>query len=155
MNKLSITMKKIFFLVITIFCISCQLKKDTTTSLDEIWLTSIEVAFEESKKTNKPIFTFFTGKKWCSWCKKLEQQILSKEVFIEYAKENLILLELDFPRGKRDLPKKQIDLARKFRIQGYPTVILMDAETNLIGRTGYEAMTPKEYIAHLESFINK
>ena len=66
-----------------------------------------------------------------------------------------MLLELDFPRGSRNLPQEQITLARKFQIQGYPTVILMDAETNLLGKTGYEYMTPDEYVAHIQKMIPK
>lgn len=119
----------------------------------KLWHTKVSDAIELSKDTGKPIFAFFTGKDWCSWCKKLDRQILSQEVFIEYAKENLILLELDFPRGKRNLPNDQITLARKFRIQGYPTVIVMDAETNLLGQTGFEYMSPEDYVTHIQGFI--
>jgi protein disulfide-isomerase len=120
---------------------------------EKLWQTNVQEAIEISKETGKPIFAFFTGKEWCSWCKKLDQQILSQPPFIEYAKENLILLELDFPRGRRDLPKEQLVLARKFKIQGYPTVIVMDSETNLLGQTGFEYMTPEQYVTHIQSFI--
>ena len=148
-------MKRILFLLLTILSISCQMNTSTTTEPEEIWLTNANKAIILSEETGKPIFAFFTGKEWCSWCKKLERQILSQETFISYAKENLILLELDFPRGKRDLPQKQIELARKFKIKGYPTVILMDASTNLLGRTGYEAMSPQQYIDHLKALIKE
>ena len=148
-------MKRILFLLLTILSISCQMNTSTTTETEKIWLTNVNKAITLSEETGKPIFAFFTGKDWCSWCKKLERQILSQETFINYAKENLILLELDFPRGKRDLPQKQIELARKFKIKGYPTVILMDASTNQLGRTGYEAMSPQQYIDHLNALIKK
>ena len=147
-------MKKILFLLLTVFSISCGLVSNSEEPT-KLWLTDVNQALELSKKTGKPIFAFFTGKEWCSWCKKLERQILSKEDFISYAKENLILLELDFPRGKRNLPQEQINLARKFRIQGYPTVIVMDGETNLLGQTGYENLTAQQYVDNVKKMISK
>ena len=153
MMKLKNSMKKIIFLLFTLFSISCQMNTNSTEEPKKIWFTNVSEAIEESKVSGKPIFAFFTGKEWCSWCKKLEQQVLSKEGFISYAKENLVLLELDFPRGKRNLPQKQIELARKFNIKGYPTVILMDASTNKIAKTGYEAMSPEQYVDHVKALL--
>ena len=154
MKKIHTTMKKILFLLLTVFSISCSLVSNSEEPT-KLWLTDVNQALELSKETGKPIFAFFTGKEWCSWCKKLERQILSKEDFISYAKENLILLELDFPRGKRNLPQEQINLARKFRIQGYPTVIVMDGETNLLGQTGYENLTAQQYVDNVKKMISK
>ena len=154
MKKIHTTMKKILFLLLTIFSISCGLVSNSEEPT-KLWLTDVNQALELSKETGKPIFAFFTGKEWCSWCKKLDRQILSKENFINYAKENLILLELDFPRGKRNLPQEQINLARKFRIQGYPTVIVMDGETNLLGQTGYENLTAQQYVDNVKKMISK
>ena len=153
MMKLKKTMKKLLFILFTVFSISCQINTNSSEELEKIWLTDVSQAIEQSKVSGKPIFAFFTGKEWCSWCKKLERQVLSKEEFINYAKENLVLLELDFPRGRRNLPQKQIELARKFNIKGYPTVILMDSSTNKIAKTGYESMSPEQYVDHLKALL--
>ena len=153
MMKLKKTMKKLLFILFTLFSISCQINRNNNEKSEKIWLTDVSQAIEESKVNGKPIFAFFTGKKWCSWCKKLDRQVLSKEGFINYAKENLVLLELDFPRGRRNLPQKQIELARKFNIKGYPTVILMDSSTNKIAKTGYEAMSPEQYVDHVKVLL--
>lgn len=146
-------MKNLLFILFTVFSISCQINANSSDEPEKIWLTDVSQAIEKSKESGKPIFAFFTGKEWCSWCKKLERQILSKEGFKNYAKDNLVLLELDFPRGRRNLPQKQIELARKFNIKGYPTVILMDSFTNKIATTGYEAMSPEQYIDHVKALL--
>ena len=153
MMKLKNTMKKLLFLLFTVFSISCQMNTNSSKEPEKIWLTDVSQAIEHSKVSGKPIFAFFTGKQWCSWCKKLERQVLSKDFFINYAKDNLVLLELDFPRGRRNLPQKQIELARKFNIKGYPTVILMDSSTNKIAKTGYEAMSPEQYVDHVKALL--
>ena len=151
-------MKKLLFILFTVFSISCQMNTNSAEEPEKIWFTNVSEAIEQSKASGKPIFAFFTGKEWCSWCKKLERQVLSKEGFINYAKENLVLLELDFPRRRKDgkpviLPEKQIELARKFNIKGYPTVILMDSSTNKIAKTGYEAMSPEQYVDHVKALL--
>ena len=153
MMKLKNTMKKLLFILFTVFSISCQMNTNSAEEPEKIWFTDVSQAIEQSKVSGKPIFAFFTGKEWCSWCKKLERQVLSKEGFINYAKENLVLLELDFPRGRRNLPQKQIELARKFNIKGYPTVILMDYSLNKIAKTGYEAMSPEQYVDHVKALL--
>ena len=153
MMKLKNTMKKLLFILFTVFSISCQMNTNSAEVPEKIWFTDVSQAIEQSKVSGKPIFAFFTGKEWCSWCKKLERQVLSKDGFINYAKENLVLLELDFPRGRRNLPQKQIELLRKFNIKGYPTVILMDSSTNKIAKTGYEAMSPEQYVDHVKVLL--
>ena len=157
-------MKILTFATVLLLSISCQMNSNHSEATEKVqvkkaqdtqnlWFTDVDRALMTSKNTGKPIFAFFTGKDWCSWCHKLDRQILLQEDFINYAKFNLVLLELDFPKGKRDLPLKQIELARKFQIRSYPTVILMDAFKNEIGRTGYEAMTPLEYTENINSII--
>ena len=157
-------MKILTFATVLLLSISCQMNSNHSEVTEKVqvkkaqvtqslWFTDVDRALMTSKNTGKPIFAFFTGKDWCSWCHKLDRQILLQEDFINYAKFNLVLLELEFPKGKRDLPLKQIELARKFQIRSYPTVILMDAFKNEIGRTGYEAMTPLEYTEHINSII--
>ena len=153
MMKLKKTMKKLLFILFTLFSISCQINTNSSEEPKKIWFTDVSQAIKQSKVSGKPIFAFFTGKEWCSWCKKLERQVLSQDSFINYAKENLVLLELDFPRGRRNLPQKQIELARKFNIRGYPTVILMDSSTNKIAKTGYESMSPEQYVDHVKVLL--
>ena len=157
-------MKKLIFTTFILLAVSCQMNSANSETkenfaaeniqrTDKLWFTDVDRALMASQNTGKSIFVFFTGKDWCSWCRKLDRQILVEKDFIDYANENLILLELDFPKGKRDLPQRQIELARKFQIRSYPTVILMDAYKNEIGRTGYQAMSPIQYTEHINSII--
>jgi thioredoxin-related protein len=89
------------------------------------WYTDINQAYDISNKAQKPIFAFFTGSDWCVWCHRLEHNVFEKPGFKEWARKNVVLLELDFPRKKK-LPEKLANqnngLQQFFKIQGYPTV---------------------------------
>src|ERR1043165_2382217 len=89
------------------------------------WYTDINQVYELSNKSHKPIFAFFTGSDWCGWCHRLEHNVYSKPGFKEWAKKNVILLELDFPRNKKlpdALMQQNAGLQQFFGVQGYPTV---------------------------------
>jgi len=89
------------------------------------WHTDILKANEVSKASNKPIFAFFTGSDWCGWCKKLQRDVFAKPEFIEWAKKNVVLLELDFPRAKKlspELTQQNAGLQQTFQVQGFPTI---------------------------------
>jgi protein disulfide-isomerase len=89
------------------------------------WYTDVNQAYELSQKTKKPIFAFFTGSDWCGWCHRLEANVYDKPGFQQWAKKNVILLELDFPRHKQlpdSLVQQNASLQQFFQVQGYPTV---------------------------------
>ena len=100
------------------------------------WYDDISKAYDVSSKSGKPIFAFFTGSDWCIWCHRLEQNVFDKPGFKAWAK-NVVLLELDFPRGKKlpdNIAQQNNSLQQTFQVQGFPTVWLIrlakDAATN-------------------------
>jgi protein disulfide-isomerase len=117
------------------------------------WLTSLEEAQQEAKAQRKLLLLDFTGSDWCGWCIMLDKEVFSKPVFKEYAKKNLVLLELDFPRMKKlpaETSAQNERLAMQFRIQAFPTVVVMDSNGKPIGALGYMRGGPEVFIAELE-----
>lgn len=97
------------------------------------WHTDLMKVHDLSVKTKKPIFAFFTGSDWCGWCIKLQSNVFSKPEFIEWAKKNVILLELDYPRAKQLPPAlvaQNASMQQAFGVTGYPTVWLFKMEKN-------------------------
>lgn len=128
------------------------------------WLVDLDQAYELSRKSGKPILANFTGSDWCGWCKKLDAEVFSKTTFQDWAKKNVILLELDFPRRKQ-IPEKNRQqnaaMQQAMQIQGYPTIWVLtldkDATTgsykiNALGRAGY-APTPEEFIGVVSQYV--
>lgn len=114
-----------------------------TMGAEAPWITDIEVAKTRAKEENKPIFVSFVGADWCGWCIRIEKEVFSKKEFIDYAKENLVLLHVDFPRKEElkaaqsaELVAQNKALDKQFGIEGYPTIFLTDAELEKLPGTG-------------------
>ena len=84
------------------------------------------MAQQEAKANNKLLLLDFTGSDWCGWCIKLNKEVFSKPEFKDYANKNLVLMEVDFPRGKSqgsDIKKQNEGLAQQYQIEGFPTAL--------------------------------
>ena len=118
------------------------------------WLTDFETAKRQAQQENKMILMDFTGSDWCGWCIRLKNEVFDQPDFIAYANQNLILLEIDFPR-KKPIGTLQLEnnqaLAKQFRIEGYPTIVIAKPDGKELGRTGYRPGGPKAFIAGLQS----
>lgn len=143
-------MKKIF---LTLFMVLGSL---TINAQELTWQTDINKAMEISKKTKKPLLLFFTGSDWCGWCIRLQKEVLKTPEFAKWAKDNVVLVELDFPRRAQQSPelvKQNMELQQVLGVRGYPTVWFVnaskkDGKVNLeqIGSTGYVAGGPSVWL---------
>jgi len=124
---------------------------------DELWMTDLGQAKIQAAEKGIPILIDFTGSDWCGWCIRLDKEVFSKAEFQDYAKVSLVLLKIDFPRKK--LPEAEAAanqaLAKKYGIQGYPTIVLADAEGKELARTGYRPGGPQAYVEHLKGLLKK
>jgi len=118
------------------------------------WLNDYKKAQQEAKASNKFLLLDFTGSDWCGWCKKFDKEILSQSQFKDYARENLVLVELDFPRAKQQSPelrKQNQDLAYQYQVQGFPTIVVLDGDGQKLWQyDGYFPDGPAAFIAQLE-----
>lgn len=125
-----------------------------TTSFAGQWLTDLAQAKEKAKAENKQILLDFTGSDWCGWCMKLKAEVFDRQEFKSYAKKNLILVELDFPRGKalsKGLQEQNEQLKREYGVRGFPTIVVLNPDGTKAGQIGgYVAGGPKAYIAALK-----
>ena len=119
------------------------------------WLVSYKQALSKAKKEKKPILADFTGSDWCGWCIKLKKEVFTKPEFIKWAKENVILLEVDFPNKPQPAALKAQNkaLAQKYKIRGYPTILFLDAKGGVIGKSGYKAGGPSAWIKSANDII--
>lgn len=154
-------MKKILVIAfLTLISISMQAQEELT------WHTDMSKATDISIKENKPMFLFFTGSDWCGWCIRLQKEVFKTPEFIKWAKENVVLVELDFPRKNNQTEEVKLQnaqLQQQLQVRGYPTVWFVSAtktaeakiNLNALGSTGYVAGGPKVWIDGANQIIQK
>lgn len=142
-------MKKIILLLLLVSSVAMNAQELT-------WHTDVNKASELSIKNKKPLMLFFTGSDWCGWCIKLQREVFKTPEFTKWAKENVTLVELDFPRRKQLAPELLLqnkNLEQMFAVRGYPTVwfvtpALVNGQMtfNRLGSTGYVANGPAGWL---------
>lgn len=127
-----------------------------TTADTELWLTQIETAKAKAKADGKPIVLVFSGSDWCRPCMNMKRNIFDKAVFTDYAKESVVLMEVDFPRRKEnqltmDQRRHNNSLANKYGIQYFPTMVIVDANGKELDRIGYQSsMRAADYVKFIK-----
>ena len=114
------------------------------------WTEKYDEAIAASKKSGLPILADFTGSDWCGWCIKLHKEVFDTQEFKDWAAKNVVLLELDFPQKKAQdaaLKAKNKELFDKYKVEGYPTIVILDTTGKKLGELGYEEGGPKVWIA--------
>ncbi|MFN3694249.1 MAG: thioredoxin family protein, partial [Ignavibacterium sp.] len=139
--------------LISVILLGCK-KASTPDTLD--WETNLETALQKAQKENKTVLVNFTGSDWCIWCQRLNNEVFTQKEFEEFAKENLILVKIDFPKNiEQSMETKMYNnqLAQRFGVEGFPTIFLLNKNGDIILQTGYQPGGPINYVNHLKSYM--
>lgn len=120
------------------------------------WDTNLEAAQAVAEVEGKHLFVYFAGSDWCGWCERFHNEVLTTSRFESYLNESFVPVLIDFPRGIEQTEALKEDnqaLAQRMGIEGFPTVVLLDAEGNELGRLGYLPGGPNNYISEVRSII--
>lgn len=121
----------------------------------DVWLADFDEAAEIAKREKKDLLVDFTGSDWCGWCIRLDEEVFSQEPFLSAAQSDFVLVKLDFPRSeelkaKVPNPERNAELQARYGVRGFPTILLMTAEGQVFGQTGYREGGPERYVEHLQ-----
>jgi len=129
------------------------LSAGTALAGSEGWHTDFAKAKAKAVEHDKLLLVEFHGSDWCPPCIALKKEVFSTDAFKEFAKDKFVLVDIDFPR-KTKLPEAQMkangELAEKFRVEGFPTILVMTPEGEVVGReVGYSRGGKDEFMAFL------
>lgn len=141
--------RNILIFSLAIILASCTGFMKNSTQENAGWIVNLDEAVTLSEKTGKPIMANFTGSDWCGWCKRLKAEVFDTPEFKEWAADNVVLLELDFPRRTAisdELKKQNYTLQREFGVRGYPTIHFFDAEKDGTDSYSFSKIAKSGYV---------
>ena len=124
------------------------------------WTQDYDAAKALAKEKDLPLLLNFTGSDWCGWCILMDKQVFSTQEWKDYAKENAVLVTLDFPRDKTRVPMSYVArnqaLQKKYGISGYPTYIVVASDgEKILGKLGAsQTATPQKFIADFKKLVD-
>lgn len=103
--------------------ISAQAPGAKSARVDHIvWEKDYETALAKARATNKPVFIDLSTS-WCGWCKELERTTYKSATVIAES-QNFVAVKVD--------GDKRADLAQRYGVTGYPTMVIVDTNGKAI-----------------------
>jgi protein disulfide-isomerase len=125
----------------------------------EGWSEDYAKSVAKAKAEKKMVLIDFTGSDWCPPCKKMAKEVFGQQEFSDYAKDKLVLVELDFPNAKSqpaEVKQQNQKLQAEYKIEGYPTVIVLNPDGKEVARwVGFQPGGPKALIAKIDALKGK
>ncbi len=118
------------------------------------WGTDLDIAQKTAKQENKCVLLSFSGSDWCGPCIRLHKDYFENQVFESYATSNLVLVNADFPRLKKNqLTKiqqhKNDAMADHYNKNGvFPLTVLLNADGKVLQK--WEGVPEKSAAAFVE-----
>jgi protein disulfide-isomerase len=81
---------------------------------------------------------------------RLQKEVMKTPEFTKWANDNVILVELDFPRRTPQAPeiqKQNMELQQTFAVQGFPTVWFVKPQIKEEGKINLEQLGSSGYLA--------
>lgn len=100
------------------------------------WQTDLDAARRQAAAEHKAVLVDFTGSDWCHWCIRLRKEILDTPEFEAYAADKFVPVELDIPNDRSRNPAlyaRNEELSVAYNVNGFPTVMVMNAEGVVLG----------------------
>src|ERR1700726_3654901 len=107
-------------------------------SLQNEWHYNLEEAKNIAQKEHKHILLNFSGSDWCGPCIRMRKEIFESDVFQKMADTQLVLVNADFPRMKKNqlsLQQQKLNnaIADQYNSQGkFPYTLLLDANGKVV-----------------------
>ncbi|WP_295748061.1 thioredoxin family protein [Undibacterium sp.] len=124
-----------------------QIQSAKTSHADIEWRkdNDVDAAFSLAKASNKPVFLYW-GAVWCPPCNQVKATIFNRADFIDKSRHFVpVYLDGDSPGAQK--------LAARFKVRGYPTMILFKPDGSEITRLPGE-VDGERYVQVLKRAMN-
>jgi thioredoxin-related protein len=142
-------MKSIFPLLLAAFFLSIP-----------VWHHDLSEARQIAVSEHRHILLNFSGSDWCGPCIRMQKEVFESEVFMNLADSELVMVNADFPRMKKNqLPARQQALndamADQYDAKGkFPFTVLLDAHGKVLREwEGYSGLAPAAFRDEVQQAI--
>jgi len=125
------------------------------------WETDFDKAQQTAQAEHKLIMLNFSGSDWCGPCIRMHKELFESDVFKQYAKDQLILVNADFPRLKKNqLKPEQLKqnnkLAQTYNTEGnFPYTLLLSADGKVLKTwDGLPKSTPEQFTTEVKEAVD-
>lgn len=122
------------------------------------WGTDFDRARETARQEHKYILLNFSGSDWCGPCIRLHDEVFESQSFKKLAGDNLVLLNADFPRLKKnqlspEQQKQNEHLADLYNSKGsFPLTVLLTPDGTLVKAwEGFPAKGPEAFVSEIKA----
>lgn len=128
---------------------------------DHKWNSNFSTAQQNAQSEHKFILLNFSGSDWCGPCIRMKKEIFDSPEFQEFALKELVLVNADFPRQKKNkLSKEQQvqndQLADKYNQAGlFPNTILLNEKGEVLKSwQGFQNQGTTAFISEIKALTD-
>lgn len=133
-------------ILIALLLVSASLSAQT-------WKTDFNEALREVGGSGKNVLLFFSVSDACDICRRLDHDIFQSQEFMDYAKDNLVLVKLDFKNQASQDKADQLLIVEKYNKDGFfPWVVIVNANQKVVGKLPmYEDQSIRQYLSQIKA----
>jgi thioredoxin-related protein len=120
------------------------------------WSEDFDKSLKKAEKAGKPLLVEFTVSDASETCRKLEKEVFWKGAFKSWARKNVVLVQVDFPKQRFQSVKRKAaaaELKRRYKVDALPTVLVLRPDGAEVGRVGYVEGGPEKWIGRVKPLV--
>lgn len=141
-----------------LFCLGVVVSIQPVLSCDVSDDTNFPRSAALAKRANRPLLLAFIGTDWSISSLKLDREVFDQAEFADDSKYNFVLCKLHFYQTQERFPeiiRQNEELATKYKVQEFPTVVVLNPDGRDIGRLGYVPGGVKAFAAAVNAIVAK
>jgi thioredoxin-related protein len=141
-----------------LFCVGAVVSIQPVLSCDVSDDTNFPRSAALAKSTNRPLLLAFLGTDWSISSLKLDREVFDQAELSDNSKYSFLLCKLHFYQTQERSPeiiRQNDELATKYKVQEFPTVVVLSPDGREIGRFGYVPGGVKAFAAAVNAIVAK
>jgi thiol-disulfide isomerase/thioredoxin len=121
-------------------------------SLQRVVWSDFGTGLERARAEGKPLLVSFETS-WCGYCRKMNKETWGHPEVVDRLGE-LVAVRVDAEDARERAGFVGRDLAAQYRVSGYPSILLLDADGRVVDRTG-GFQPPRQFLSWLENSLRR